>query len=263
MQSSSRTPERANRLAIDAAPGYQDQAAALALQLSLQGYVSKVEAPFRVIVGADGLQVRWRMKEDDAERELHLDWCVTRPGRDPIVRAAGGATRAHELHVVDATAGLGADAVALARAGFRVTLIERDPVLCALLEDALSRARSCGGASGDPFAHRMTILQGDARALLPDVKPAVDVVVLDPMYPQLGKSGAKRHGAAFLRDWHGSPGEHAGQEEGELLAMAQRVAQRRVVVKRPLGASPIAKGVTGSIRGSTTRFDLYPTLEPS
>ncbi len=41
---------------------------------------------------------------------------------------------------VDATAGLGEDSLLLAAAGFTVTLCEADPVIAALLEDALARA---------------------------------------------------------------------------------------------------------------------------
>ena len=41
---------------------------------------------------------------------------------------------------VDATAGLGEDALLLAAAGFSVTLCEHDPVIAALLRDALRRA---------------------------------------------------------------------------------------------------------------------------
>lgn len=58
-----------------------------------------------------------------------------RLGRELLVRAA----RVHGIDApvaVDATAGLGEDSLLLAAAGFSVTLIERDPVIAALLADA-------------------------------------------------------------------------------------------------------------------------------
>jgi 16S rRNA (guanine1516-N2)-methyltransferase len=47
--------------------------------------------------------------------------------------------------VVDATAGLGRDAFFLASLGARVTLIERSPVMHALLADGIEKAREAGG----------------------------------------------------------------------------------------------------------------------
>ena len=44
--------------------------------------------------------------------------------------------------VVDATGGLGNDAILLARMGFKVLMIERSPVMSALLEDGLFRLAS-------------------------------------------------------------------------------------------------------------------------
>jgi 16S rRNA (guanine1516-N2)-methyltransferase len=44
--------------------------------------------------------------------------------------------------VLDATAGLGKDAFVLASLGCQMTLIERQPLIAALLEDGLARARA-------------------------------------------------------------------------------------------------------------------------
>lgn len=43
--------------------------------------------------------------------------------------------------VLDATAGLGRDGFVLASLGCEVTLVERQPLIAALLEDGLERAR--------------------------------------------------------------------------------------------------------------------------
>ena len=43
---------------------------------------------------------------------------------------------------IDATAGLGEDSFLLSAAGFTVTLCEYNPVICALLEDGIERAKS-------------------------------------------------------------------------------------------------------------------------
>ncbi len=166
-----------------------------------------------------------------------------RHGSEPLLRAVGPWTR-----VVDATAGWGGDAGVLAAAGRQVLMIERDPVMALLLREALLRWR----ASGLPAAERLSLLHGDALELLPTSRP--EVVLLDPMYPPLRKQGRKGEGLRLTR---AVVGEDPDQDE--LLAVAMASAERRVVVKRPLGAPPLAgRRPSGSIDGRTTRFDIYP-----
>lgn len=166
-----------------------------------------------------------------------------RPGTEPLLKAAGPWTR-----VVDATAGWGADAGVLAAAGRQVLMIERDPVMALLLGDALRRWQ----ASGLPAAERLSLRHGDALALLQAVQ--AEVVLLDPMYPQLRKQGRKGEGLRLARLLVGED-----PDQGELLEVAKAAAGQRVVVKRPHGAPPLAgRKPSGSIDGRTTRFDIYP-----
>lgn len=200
-------------------------------------------------------------------------WCRVdlthdRAGRDPIVKAVRPPRIGGDWHVVDATGGWGIDAVSIARSGARVTLVERDPLIASLLEDAWTRA------SKDPaqasVVGRITLVEGDAVELLPSLEPPAEVVYLDPMYDTL-PGGAKRARLEFLRTWlqarndddakrHGAGRD--GAEVTSLLAIARRVATRRVVVKRGMKAAPLA-GRSGSIEGRTTRFDLFAPIPAS
>ena len=69
-----------------------------------------------------------RLKPTNLNRELLV--------KAAKVKADGG----ERPRAVDATAGLGDDSLLLAAAGFDVVLIERNPVIAALLQDALERA---------------------------------------------------------------------------------------------------------------------------
>ena len=82
-------------------------------------------------------------------------------GARPVHRQGGGVEVGAMPTVVDATAGLGRDAFVLASLGCRVTLIERSPVVAALLQDGLARA---GQDPGDrPWVReRMHLLHGPA-----------------------------------------------------------------------------------------------------
>lgn len=241
-------------LRVVADPGHEARARGLAARLGAR--YGPGPARFELHVGEGGLGVRSAAADDDVGPPLVLDLAVRRPGGEAVVRAVRGRRAGRGLHVVDATAGLGGDAAALLRAGLRVTLIERDPLLAVLLEDALARWGEAEDEEDAARARAATLRIGDARVVLARLRPPPDVVYLDPMYPRL-RGGAKRRSAAWLRAWTGERAPGAEDEDRELLAAARAVASRRVVLKRPAKAPPLVPGVSGTLRGSTTRFDLY------
>ncbi len=173
------------------------------------------------------------------------------PAGSPLLLRATLAGRQPRPHVADATAGLGGDAFSLAWAGCRVTAFERSAVIALLLDDALRRA------AHDPqladAAARMTVQFGDAVRLIGEQGP-FDVTYLDPMFPAGRKAAGKRKGMRLLHELG-----HAAGDEAALLEAARRSSTRRVTVKRQL-RSPYLAGLapSGSIRGRTVRFDLYP-----
>lgn len=187
-----------------------------------------------------------------------------RPGRDLLLRAlpAGAAG----LTVVDATAGWGGDAGVMAAAGAEVVMIERIPALALVLGDAVERWRAAGAVA----ATRLRVEVGEARLRLAR-RPSVDVVYLDPMFPDRGRTTTSAAPVRWLRELErrcvapapladGASSDAVG-DDAALLAAAQRGARRRVVVKRGLNDPYLAGRVpSGSIRGRTTRFDLYPGL---
>lgn len=77
--------------------------------------------------------------------------------------------RAKGLRVIDAFAGAGGNAIGFARAGCRVTAIERD-------EARLHMARHNAGIYG--VADRIKFISGDARLIMPDLES--DLLFLDP-----------------------------------------------------------------------------------
>jgi len=206
-------------------------------------------------VGVDGLALR----AAGGPRVRVAPGAVLSPppgGRDLLLRAVGPLEAG--THVADATAGLGGDALRLAARGARVTIIERVPLVAALLEDALERARSGSeGPVARRAAERLTLLAGDARTILPALEPPPAVVVIDPMYPQERRRGLPKKGMALFRWLVG-----ADADAPALLAAALEVATARVVVKRPrrgpsLGQAGGAPRPSGSVVGTTSRYDIY------
>ena len=154
-----------------------------------------------------------------------------------------------EPFVVDATAGLGEDSFLLAAAGCRVLLFEKDPVIAALLKDALERAKSDPETA--PVAARMTLCEGDSVPALPTLDPRPDVVLLDPMFPERKKSALVKKKFQLLHLL-----ERPCENERELLDAALSARPKRIVVKRP-AKGPFLAGVkpSYSLSGSAVRFD--------
>ena len=172
-----------------------------------------------------------------------------RLGRELLVRAARtrGVTAPT---VVDATAGLGEDSLLLAAAGFTVIMFEKDPVIAALLRDALDRAAD-DSQLADVVA-RMTLVEGDSVAGLRELSFSPDVVFLDPMFPERTKSAAVKKKFQLLHHL-----ERPCEDEEGLLAAALAARPRKVVIKRPpkgpwlAGAKP-----SHSLAGKAVRYDV-------
>lgn len=162
--------------------------------------------------------------------------------------------------VLDATGGLGRDAFVLASLGAAVTLAERNVVIAALVADA--RIRALADPVAAPAAGRIEIVGADARNLL-GLSPGAaagdppgerfDVIYLDPMYPHRGKQALARKELQLLRELAGPDADADG-----LLGPALANARRRVVVKRPLKAPPLAgREPSLAFAGTQARFDVY------
>lgn len=167
---------------------------------------------------------------------------------EPLGRALG-LRKKTDPAVVDATAGLGRDAFILACLGCTVTLLERDPVVAALLADGMERASRTSAIA--PVIERMQLIVADAREWLDQHR--CERVYLDPMYPQREKSALVKKEMRMLQSLLGDTGTGQG-----LLESARASASERVVVKRPVHA-PALDGVQAdyTVPGSSTRFDVY------
>jgi 16S rRNA (guanine1516-N2)-methyltransferase len=190
--------------------------------------------------------------------------------------------------VWDLTAGLGQDSLVLARNGAKkVRMVERHPVVAALLEDAMRRLELLamastsqeGGDTEDPSKALFETLDlsiGEGRDVLrKEDCSGCDVVYLDPMFPPRQKQSAVKKGMSIL---HGllethvvassnsdEDEERRCQEEQDLLSCALDVARLRVVVKRPVKAPPLGDGSTKpsyGLTGSVNRWDVYVQPPP-
>jgi len=174
-------------------------------------------------------------------------------GRGQALPKAVGMKAGRTPGVVDATAGLGRDAFLLASLGANVTMIERSQVMHDLLAQGMARARAEGGDFAE-IIERMTLLAGDARDLLADLAP--QVVLIDPMHPPRQNSALVKKEMRLIRDIVGCDADSL-----ELMEVALKTAQNRVVLKWPQRAEPMSgiRAPSHQITGKSTRYDVFMT----
>jgi 16S rRNA (guanine1516-N2)-methyltransferase len=169
--------------------------------------------------------------------------------KQPLARAIGLSSKVTP-NVIDATAGFGRDSFVLASLGCEVMMIERSPIMAALLKDGLERAAKKPQIA-DIIA-RMSVINADAIVQLKKVKP-VQVIYLDPMYPEKKKAAAVKKEMRLLQQLAGPD-----LDSVSLLEVALKKAIKRVTVKRPKGAPPIdGQRVNSEISSPNTRYDIY------
>ena len=178
--------------------------------------------------------------------------------RQPLAKAVG-LKGGKNPTIIDATAGLGRDAFVLACLGAQVMLIERSPILTALLEDGLGRA------SHDPalraiVTERMNLVTADAIEWLTKlpIEQHPDVVYMDPMYPHRNKSALVKKEMRVLRELVGDD-----DDASQLLHTALTCAKHRVTVKRPRTAPRLSGSIlnnrkpNSTVESKNTRYDIY------
>lgn len=172
--------------------------------------------------------------------------------RQPLARAVG--LRRGYRRIVDATAGMGADAFQLACLGCTVVAVERSPIIAALFRDGLARAAVRQDEKLQEVIKRIQLVTDDAREFLAglDDQERPEVIYLDPMFSNSGKTALNKKAMRICRAFAGGDDDAA-----ELLRIARATALRRIVVKRPRAAPSLAQGVIVSCLGRRVRYDIY------
>ncbi len=166
-----------------------------------------------------------------------------------LVRAARLKDMSGAPRAIDATAGLGEDALLLAAAGFTVELYERNPVTAALLRDTLRRAAQTPALA--QTVARMSFAGFDSIEALLETELSPDVVYLDPMFPLRRKSGLIKKKFQVMHDV-----ECPCSDEQELMRAALAAHPKKIVVKRPIkGAYLASVKPSYSITGGVIRYD--------
>lgn len=176
-------------------------------------------------------------------------------GKGQAIAKAVGLSKGVKPYLFDATAGLGGDAFVLATLGCSVDMSERNPVVYQLLSDGLERARLYA-EKNDPglleILNRVKLAQTDSLNFLSSAG-GYEVIYLDPMFPESGKTAKVKKG---MQAFHHLIGRD--DDADQLLELALGAAKYRVVVKRPRIAPFLADRKPNlQFEGKSSRFDIY------
>lgn len=175
-----------------------------------------------------------------------------RPGnlqRELLVKAAKIKHSDAMPTAIDATAGLGEDALLLAAVGFSVHLYEYDAVIAALLRDAMWRAAQMPELA--EIIGRMQLFETDSLTELRKLSVAPDVILLDPMFPERQKSALIKKKFQLLQKL-----ERPCADEIALVNAAIAAHPHKIVIKRPLKGPYLAdRKPSYSIKGKAIRYD--------
>ncbi|WP_288130113.1 class I SAM-dependent methyltransferase [Microbulbifer sp.] len=179
-------------------------------------------------------------------------------GKGQQIAKAVGMKGSFYPRVLDATAGLGRDAFVLASLGCEVQMLERNPVVHALLSDGVKRLQAA--ATSDPdlasIAARLKLLpRVDSAAAWLSQQPgeSLPVIYLDPMFPSREKSAKVKKEMVAFHQLVGSD-----EDADQLMAPAMAACYYRTVVKRPRLAPWLAELKPNlALEGKSGRFDIY------
>lgn len=175
--------------------------------------------------------------------------------KNELLAKAIGLKTNKKMHILDATGGFGYDALIFASLGLEVTILERSPIVMALLSSAFEKLPL--------LKDRIHLIQTDAISWLTQSDKAefpYDVIYLDPMFPERRKSSAVKKEMVILRDLVGED-----LDAPLLFDRAFACPVTRIVVKRPIHAVEITRMIHPSftVKGRANRFDIYVKILPS
>ena len=244
-------------------------AARLGMMLCTEAKLHSSDCPDYVMeTGNEGISLRGLQPGNRASLKVdfssgRLRWRNRQSLKSQLLGKAVGINRHAGMRILDATAGLGTDGFLLAMAGCEVNMLERSPIVFALLQDGLQRARLISGAIQDAAA-RISLQQADFLRYEAAGR-YFDVVYLDPMFsPGIDRARAGKSRFFLQQLLPECAPEAAESIESDrsgltrMLAHARKMVRRRVVLKRARLA-PTADIPKPDIqfRGSSCRFDVF------
>ncbi|MEB8433989.1 class I SAM-dependent methyltransferase [Cocleimonas sp. KMM 6892] len=240
----------------------------LSQQTSIPVLTKKISPDYLLHISTDQLELRKvpevTKKKPDKALSISIDFAAGKTqhrrlhggGKGQDIAKAVGLQKIQNPTVLDLTAGMGGDAFVLASLGADVTMLERNPVVHALLKDALDRAALVMDSELEEILARLALVNQGAMDYLESLNESElpDVIYFDPMFPSRNKTAQVKKEMQFFHDIVGDD-----QDSESVLMLALSKAEKRIVVKRPRLAEKLTESLEPAfqITGKSTRYDIY------
>jgi 16S rRNA (guanine1516-N2)-methyltransferase len=171
--------------------------------------------------------------------------------RGELVAKAVNFKKYPNANVLDITAGMGHDGFILATVGANIHFVERNPVVASMLADGLERAKL--NSQTAEAAERCKITFEDSERFLNRNKTPVDIIHIDPMFPERKKSAQVKKSMSVFHQIVGKD-----MDAGDLLKAARQFDCKKIIVKRP-NAAPFLGDIKPSsqVKSKKHRYDVY------
>lgn len=203
----------------------------------------------------NGLRISWQSSQAkplhyqiDITNLLARQYSYPAAKNGPLNQALGKRSR----EVLDATAGWGGDALLMCTQGYRLIMLERNPLMVLMLDDAMTRLAKSDWARTNQVAIPR-VHEQNAIDYMGSIPALPDCIYLDPMFPaKRKKSAAVNKNMQFLQWLIG-----ADVDATTLCQAAISTGVARVVVKRPDYAEPLVDNPSQVFSGKLVHYDVY------
>ena len=186
---------------------------------------------------------------------IHIDflkgqmgWRLKRTDHETLLKKALGKKK-DNLTILDGTAGFLSDTLIFLALGHKVIACEQSRVLFMLLNDAIYRARE-----ELIFLKNLVLAHGNAIDIYKNAKN-VDLVYLDPMYPDSKKNAARSGSMNDIKNILEI--ETIKNLEDQIFFDFKKQEFKKIVLKRPIKSKIIDTNLNYQVKGKSTRFDVY------
>ena len=189
------------------------------------------------------------------KKQIHIDflkgqmgWRLKRTDHETLLKKALGKKK-DNLTILDGTAGFLSDTLIFLALGHKVIACEQSSILFMLLNDAINRARE-----ELIFLKNLDLVNGNAIDIYKN-KKNIDLIYLDPMYPDSKKNTARSGSMNDIKNILEI--ETIKNLEDQIFFDFKKQEFKKIVLKRPIKSKIIDTNLNYQVKGKSTRFDVY------
>jgi len=161
----------------------------------------------------------------------------------------------NKTNIIDTTAGFGKDAIIIASAGYKINIIEKNPIIIYILKKKMNFEYKYILKKNK--IKNIKIIYGDARKILYKLKKDKypDIIYIDPFFLKLKNSAIEKTYMFILKKISKS---HINTTN-ELIKISEKRCKKIIIIKSHIKSKLLLDNPTYQIFGSRIKFDIYNT----